>query len=137
MNKRPCGTTVLIAVFLLGAVGSVGAQTSRSELMAKGATVLTATELKETLSGSEISGATVTGYQLTWRLNMDGSLKGTASYSTTEIVGKWFVDEKGRFCFEHVSSMGPDSACQVWLKLGRDFYADRDGTILKRTVKKF
>jgi len=121
-------------------VDVASAPSSRDELMAKGATQLSGTELKLLLSGKQISGPTFDGATLNWTLKSDGSFSGYGQFPNgrTTHVGTWNINEKGQFCFSNqVSWSGGsllDLACQDWFRLGTDFYAIRDGHVLKRQV---
>ena len=136
MNERIGSVAFLAVACAIGLSGTASAQSSLDDLIAKGAKRLTAAELKDTLSGAEISGPTAMGFELVWLLKTDGSILGTATYSTMPITGKWSVNGEAQFCFDHESSMGRDAACWDWYRLGSDYYATRGPSVMKRRVKK-
>jgi len=125
------------------------AQASRDDMLASGAKALSAAELKETLTGAELVGPSVMGTYQRWVLKANGSLEGESrgwiSGPAGEGIslyhrGKWTVNEQGQFCVEvQISTSGfrdTDKGCEDWYQRGTDFYAVRDGKIMKRSVKK-
>lgn len=134
MLTRTCMVTCL-----LGASVAVHAQSSVDELIAKGAKPVGAVELREALSGAQVTGHSFIGKGLQWSLNKDGSLSGwTLWYDDAKHKnsGKWSVNDKGQFCFQLDATSSGDFACQDWLKLGSEYFAVRNGQVLKRTVSK-
>jgi hypothetical protein len=141
MNKFETFVVSSVAMCILGASSAAIAQSSRDELIAKGAKQLGGAELRQLLSGKKISGPTYDGGALSWTLKSDGSFSGSGQYpsGSTDHRGTWSVNEKGQFCFQNLVSWpggsNRDVACQDWYRLGSDFYAIRDGNVLKREVK--
>lgn len=137
MNLNAQLSIFSVVACMVGATTQTYAQSSRDELVARGAKALSADELRAALTGSEISGANYNNTAtLAWNLNADGTIIGTASYSTTPIRGTWSVNEKGQFCFDHESSVGRDRGCQDWFVVGSEYYATRGQSAMKRQVKK-
>jgi hypothetical protein len=141
VNALATISTFAAAVFLLGAPGLADAQSSRAALIAKGAQPLTKAELREALLESEIAGLAFSGGSIKWTLYRDGSISGRYydwMGNEAESLGKWNVNDKGQFCFQIVGSGGvyTSSRCEEWLRLGKAFYAVRDGNVAKRDVKK-
>ena len=133
MLARTCMVTCL-----LGASAAGHAQSSIDELIAKGAKPVDAAELRETLAGAVIAGPAYRGKEFQWVLNKDGSVSGWTIWTDGakyENPGKWSVNDKGQFCFRLAEASG-DAACQDWFKLGSEYFAVRNGQVLKRTVRK-
>jgi len=122
----------------LCAAGLAGAQSSRDELVAAGAKALTAAELGQALSGAEISGPSYRGNLLRLQVKTNGSISGNYYVDegfTVFASGKWNINEQGQFCFQVAIFGGArDAACEDWFKSGGDYYAIRDGRVLKRSV---
>ena len=141
MKKLAKAIITSAAICVLVATNTARGQSSRDELIAQGAKQLSAAELRQLLSGKEISGPTFGQSTIAWTLKPDGSFSGWGQNMQGEAQnwGTWNVNDKGQFCVEGQARWygGSDqfSGCTEWFRLGSNFYAVRDGRAVKRQVK--
>jgi len=142
MDKRIVFAAACAALTACAGMPNMDAGISRQELEGKGGKRLAASELRQAIAGTLISGRTHSGRAFwEWNLGADGGVNGTVSWQhgTFPQVGKRHVAEDGKFCYEVAGQGGPESGgqiggCQQWYKLGADFYAVEGTHAMKRDV---
>jgi len=133
-------TLALVITFFALVHGSADAQSSREQLIAQGAKAVSAANLKQLLSGMQISGTPMEeggGSWSQWVLKEDGSYSGWISDARDnkfEGWGKWSINGKGQLCMVQV--MYGTELCSDWYKLGDDYFAVVGTNAARRSIKK-
>lgn len=132
---------------LLGLTSATAlAQNSLGDLLDGGAKKLSKDAVKSTLGGARVTGKSVTGADTEYDYKADGYFSGNLQASDgfrTGAVGKWTVDESGKFCAEWTLTTNSKrfSGCGFLYAKGDELYyvesdSDKAAKIYKRVVKK-
>ena len=122
------------------------AQSSLGDLLDGGAKKLSKDAVKSTFSGTRVSGKAVSGADTEYDYKSDGYFSGNLKTSdgwNSGAVGKWTVDESGKFCAEWTLTVNSKrfNGCGFLYAKGDELYyvesdSDRAAKIYKRVVKK-
>ena len=129
MNTR----SALLFVAAVAIPGSACAQYKVSDIVAKGAQVMTADQIRAEIAGSTVTGTTENGFQFELELGRDGAVRGmiyNPRGGASGATGSWSVNAKNQICSDMTFTAWGTSnrRCNWYWKAGDEYYATNSRT---------
>ena len=126
----------LVLTALLAAPLVAHAQYKIEELVAKGAQVMSAEQLRAAFVGKNLAGLTEQGWDVEYRLIPGGKLEGMmhTQRGSSGIIGTWSINEKNQICGDITSVRWGirSQRCSWYWRVGDEYYVTNSRAEMKR-----